>query len=175
MAAFDGFRAIHRAYQERPRAAASAKLWPASERRARLCAKRPAINSAMTRAKVRVMPVPIFRIDAVGGAWEWLWPQCDGMDNCIVHCIGNRGREGVVMSNLVMDTPTGVNSMVCEWVEECVELCEPDLVVWCDGSAGQRQELLDLGVRQGIFIKLNPQKRPGCYLHRSNPNDVARS
>jgi phosphoenolpyruvate carboxykinase (GTP) len=60
-------------------------------------------------------------------------------------------------------------------VEECVELCEPDSVVWCDGSSAQRQELLDLGVQQGIFIKLNPQKRPGCYLHRSNPNDVARS
>jgi phosphoenolpyruvate carboxykinase (GTP) len=79
------------------------------------------------------------------------------------------------MSNLVMDAPRAVNSYVCEWVEECVELCEPDSVVWCDGSSAQRQELLDLGVQQGIFIKINPQKRPGCYLHRSNPNDVARS
>ncbi len=79
------------------------------------------------------------------------------------------------MSNRVADVPVGVNSAVRKWVEECVELCEPDSVVWCDGSAKQRQELFDLGVKQGIFIKLNPAKRPGCYLHRSNPNDVARS
>src|SRR5437879_13730988 len=31
------------------------------------------------------------------------------------------------------------------------------------------------GVREGVFIRLNQEKLPGCYLHRSNPNDVARS
>jgi phosphoenolpyruvate carboxykinase (GTP) len=75
----------------------------------------------------------------------------------------------------VMDAPAGVNSTVLKWVGECAELCEPQSIVWCDGSVEQRQKLFDLGVKQGIFIKLNPAKRPGCYLHRSNPNDVARS
>ena len=73
-----------------------------------------------------------------------------------------------------MDAPAGVNSTVLKWVGECSELCEPQSIVWCDGSAEQRQKLFDLGVKQGIFIKLNPVKRPGCYLHRSNPNDVLR-
>jgi phosphoenolpyruvate carboxykinase (GTP) len=79
------------------------------------------------------------------------------------------------MSSFVMDVPAGVNSVVRKWVDECVDLCRPASVVWCDGSVKQRQELFDQGVEQGIFIKLNPAKRPGCYLHRSNPNDVARS
>jgi phosphoenolpyruvate carboxykinase (GTP) len=75
----------------------------------------------------------------------------------------------------VMDAPAGVNSTVLKWVGECAEMCEPQSIVWCDGSVEQRQKLFDVGVKQGIFIKLNPAKRPGCYLHRSNPNDVARS
>src|SRR5271154_3045152 len=75
----------------------------------------------------------------------------------------------------VMSAPAEVNKAVCKWLGECVELCEPESVFWCDGSAEQRQKLFDLGVKQGVFIKLNPAKRPGCYLHRSNPNDVARS
>jgi phosphoenolpyruvate carboxykinase (GTP) len=35
--------------------------------------------------------------------------------------------------------------------------------------------MLEQGVRDGIFIRLNQDKLPGCFLHRSNPNDVARS
>jgi phosphoenolpyruvate carboxykinase (GTP) len=61
------------------------------------------------------------------------------------------------------------------WIQQCAELCQPDQIIWCDGSAVERRALLDRGVAEGIFIPLNPQKRPNCYLHRSNPNDVARS
>jgi phosphoenolpyruvate carboxykinase (GTP) len=61
------------------------------------------------------------------------------------------------------------------WVQQCADLCQPDQIIWCDGSATERRALLDRGVSEGILIPLNPQKRPGCYLHRSNPNDVARS
>jgi phosphoenolpyruvate carboxykinase (GTP) len=67
------------------------------------------------------------------------------------------------------------NPHVRRWIEECVELCKPDHVVYCDGSVEERQRLFEQGVRDGTFIKLNQEKLPGCYLHRSNPNDVARS
>jgi phosphoenolpyruvate carboxykinase (GTP) len=76
-------------------------------------------------------------------------------------------------------TPTAAggtsNLYVRQWVNRCIEMCQPDQVVWCDGSADERQRFLAQGVRDGIFIKLNQDKLPGCYLHRSNPNDVARS
>jgi phosphoenolpyruvate carboxykinase (GTP) len=64
---------------------------------------------------------------------------------------------------------------VRNWVEECVSLCRPASVVWRDGSAAERQKLLARAVAEGVLIKLDPKLRPGCYLHRSNPNDVARS
>ncbi len=67
------------------------------------------------------------------------------------------------------------NPHVRAWVEQCAALCRPDRVVWLDGSPEERQRLIRQGVTEGVFIELNQQKLPGCYLHRSNPNDVARS
>src|SRR5439155_12813150 len=69
----------------------------------------------------------------------------------------------------------GANEHVRWWLEQCVELCQPQRVHWCDGSVEERRKLIDEGVKTGVFIKLNPAKLPNCYLHRSNPNDVARS
>jgi phosphoenolpyruvate carboxykinase (GTP) len=71
--------------------------------------------------------------------------------------------------------PSEANASVQKWVKKCVDLCQPDKIVWCDGSLAERAALFDLGTQQGIFTRLNQQKLPGCYLHRSNPNDVARS
>jgi phosphoenolpyruvate carboxykinase (GTP) len=71
--------------------------------------------------------------------------------------------------------PDGANEHVRQWVEQCAGLCRPDRVLWCDGSEEEYQRLLEQGMREGMFIKLNQQKLPGCYLHRSSPNDVARS
>src|SRR6185503_920795 len=68
-----------------------------------------------------------------------------------------------------------LNRYVRSWINDCVELCEPDDIHWCNGSAEEREILLERGVTQGILIRLNQQKLPGCYLHRSNPNDVART
>jgi phosphoenolpyruvate carboxykinase (GTP) len=50
----------------------------------------------------------------------------------------------------------------------------PDQVVWCDGSDDERKRLTEYAVGKGILTPLNQQKHPGSYLHRSNPNDVAR-
>src|SRR5215216_5225236 len=63
---------------------------------------------------------------------------------------------------------------VTAWVKKMVDLCKPDRVFWCDGSEPERDFLTNEAVQQGVLIKLNQQKRPGCYYHRSHPNDVAR-
>jgi phosphoenolpyruvate carboxykinase (GTP) len=60
------------------------------------------------------------------------------------------------------------------WVEEMAELCQPDRIVWIDGSAAEKDRLTQQAVEAGVLIKLNQKKLPGCYLHRSDPNDVAR-
>src|SRR5208337_3730135 len=52
---------------------------------------------------------------------------------------------------------------------------QPDRIVWCDGSEAERDRFLAQAVKEGVLIPLNHQKRPNCYLHRSAPNDVART
>ena len=54
------------------------------------------------------------------------------------------------------------------------ELLTPDNVMWIDGSDEQREELRKLAVELGELTELNQDVLPGCYLHRTNPNDVAR-
>ncbi|MBR6510475.1 MAG: phosphoenolpyruvate carboxykinase (GTP) [Clostridia bacterium] len=66
------------------------------------------------------------------------------------------------------------NVTVNKWLEEMKELLCPDQVVWIDGSDEQREELRELAVELGELTKLNQDVLPGCYLHRTNPNDVAR-
>ncbi len=66
------------------------------------------------------------------------------------------------------------NKAVIAWVEEMAKHCKPDSVHWCDGSKAERKTLLAEAVERGVLTKLNQKKRPGCYYHRSNPNDVAR-
>jgi phosphoenolpyruvate carboxykinase (GTP) len=66
------------------------------------------------------------------------------------------------------------NKALLDWVRDSAALCQPDRVVWCDGSEAEKERLTKHAVDTGVLIPLNPEKRPGCYLHRSNPNDVAR-
>ena len=66
------------------------------------------------------------------------------------------------------------NKKLQEWVREMVELCQPDRIHWCDGSQEEYDSLLQEAVASGAAIALNPEKRPGCYLFRSHPSDVAR-
>jgi len=60
------------------------------------------------------------------------------------------------------------------WVEEIRTLCKPDSLVWCDGSQKEYDEMIAIAVKEGLAKPLNPQKRPGCVLFRSDPSDVAR-
>ena len=66
------------------------------------------------------------------------------------------------------------NTHVRSWVDEMAKLCQPDRLHWCGGSEAEKESLTAEAVTQGILIKLNQDKLPGCYYHRSNPNDVAR-
>ncbi|MEI7767360.1 MAG: phosphoenolpyruvate carboxykinase (GTP) [Phycisphaerae bacterium] len=67
------------------------------------------------------------------------------------------------------------NPYVLKWIEEKVKFCKPDRVVWCDGSIEERQAMFKQGCKDGVFVELNQKKWPGCYYHRSNSNDVART
>jgi len=66
------------------------------------------------------------------------------------------------------------NQHLLSWVEDIAKLTKPDRIVWCDGSKEEKKRLTDEAVAKGILIPLNQEKLPGCYLHRSNSNDVAR-
>jgi phosphoenolpyruvate carboxykinase (GTP) len=67
------------------------------------------------------------------------------------------------------------NKAIQAWVKEIETLCTPDAVVWCDGSEAERARLTQECVKTGELLELNQAKLPGCYLHRSAPNDVART
>ncbi|MGH7932180.1 MAG: phosphoenolpyruvate carboxykinase (GTP) [Candidatus Binataceae bacterium] len=73
-----------------------------------------------------------------------------------------------------MNSPTKSRALD-DWVTQCARLTRPDQIVWCDGSTQERQRLTEQAVATQVLIRLNQSKRPGCYLHRSNPNDVART
>ena len=66
------------------------------------------------------------------------------------------------------------NPSVLAWIKEKVELTQPDRILWIDGSEEQLEELRAEGCRTGELTKLNEEKLPGCYLHLSALNDVAR-
>ncbi len=66
------------------------------------------------------------------------------------------------------------NVKLLAWIDEMVTLTVPDSVYWCDGSKDEYDRLSALMVEAGTLIPLNPEKRPGCFLARSDPNDVAR-
>jgi phosphoenolpyruvate carboxykinase (GTP) len=68
-----------------------------------------------------------------------------------------------------------VSTPLERWVDESARLTKPSKIVWCDGSQAENDRLIDGMLRDGTYIELNQKTRPGCYLHRSNPNDVART
>ena len=66
------------------------------------------------------------------------------------------------------------NKSMLAWIDEMTELMKPDQIVWIDGSEEQLEALRKEACESGEMIKLNEEKLPGCYLHRTKPNDVAR-
>ena len=66
------------------------------------------------------------------------------------------------------------NKSVLSWIQEKVELVKPDNIVWIDGSEEQLEQLRAEACATGEMIKLNEELLPGCYLHRTAVNDVAR-
>ncbi|MCX6125926.1 MAG: phosphoenolpyruvate carboxykinase (GTP) [Proteobacteria bacterium] len=70
---------------------------------------------------------------------------------------------------------TTSNKSLEAWVSEVAMLTKPDKIHWCDGSDSEKSFLIDLMVKSGTLIALNQESHPGCYLHRSDPSDVARS
>jgi phosphoenolpyruvate carboxykinase (GTP) len=61
------------------------------------------------------------------------------------------------------------------WVEESARLTKPDRMVFCDGSEAENQSIIAEMLRNGDSLTLNEKTYPNCYLHRSSPNDVART
>ncbi len=66
------------------------------------------------------------------------------------------------------------NKYVLDWIKEMADMTQPDRIVWIDGSEEQAEELRKEACSTGELIKLNPDKLPNCYLHRTAINDVAR-
>ena len=68
-----------------------------------------------------------------------------------------------------------VTSLAEKWVNEAAALTQPARIVWCDGSKAEYDSLIESMLRDGTLIGLNKRSYPGCYLHRSHPQDVART
>lgn len=64
------------------------------------------------------------------------------------------------------------NKKLVDWVQEWVDICTPSDVYWCDGSKTEYSEMIQIMVDSKLAIPL--AKRPGSYLFRSDPSDVAR-
>lgn len=67
-----------------------------------------------------------------------------------------------------------LNQELLDWVQEIETHCQPNQVVWWNGTKAEYDSLLDEQVKLGKAIELNQKKRPGCYLFRTDPSDVAR-
>ena len=70
---------------------------------------------------------------------------------------------------------TTSNKLLTAWVSEVAALTKPDRIHWCTGGDDEKKILIEEMQLAGSLIALNPQTHPGCYLHRSDPSDVART
>ncbi len=72
-----------------------------------------------------------------------------------------------------MTAPTR-HAKLLAWVDDVAKMTQPDDIVWCDGSAEEYDRMMELMMEAGLAVQLNPERRPGSYLFRSDPSDVAR-
>ena len=73
-----------------------------------------------------------------------------------------------------MKAPTKHKKLIA-WVNEMAKICQPEKIVWINGSEEEKKKLEEEAISTGELIRLNQKKLPGCFLHRSDPSDVARS
>ena len=66
------------------------------------------------------------------------------------------------------------NTTVRVWTEEMAAITKPDCIEWITGDEAQLEKLRNMALATGELLELNQEKLPGCYLHRSDPSDVAR-
>lgn len=69
--------------------------------------------------------------------------------------------------------PTNLDALQ-DWIDHVHSLTQADAVQWCDGSDEQHQALIEQMLSDGTLKSLNPETHPDCYLHHSDPQDVAR-
>ena len=65
-------------------------------------------------------------------------------------------------------------SSLQDWVDRVAKLTQPEDIHWCNGSDAEYKRLINQMCRSGDLIPLNEDDYPNCYLHRSDPSDVAR-
>ncbi len=69
---------------------------------------------------------------------------------------------------------TTSNATLARWVDEVARLTRPERIHWCDGSEAEDARLIEAMLESGELTRLNEKTHPDCYLHRSDPADVAR-
>jgi len=67
------------------------------------------------------------------------------------------------------------NKVLTDWVDGVARYTKPDRIHWCDGSDAENAALIKQMLADGTLEMLDQKANPGCYLHRSNPSDVART
>ncbi|MGE5197981.1 MAG: phosphoenolpyruvate carboxykinase, partial [Deltaproteobacteria bacterium] len=67
------------------------------------------------------------------------------------------------------------NKRIVDWVKKMARLCQPDDIVWIDGSESQKKKIEEESLAEGEIMLLNQQRLPGCFLHRTTHDDVART
>jgi phosphoenolpyruvate carboxykinase (GTP) len=91
--------------------------------------------------------------------------QCQCLQTTVPALFYGKTRERTMVSKL---------DALDRWVNDVAALTRPAQIHWCDGSDAEYQSLVQQMLQTGDLIELNQQTHPGCYLHRSNPSDVAR-
>jgi len=77
-------------------------------------------------------------------------------------------------SSIGTDNPMTTNTRMLNWIGDVAKIAKPTSIVWITGDPGQLEDLRNEACGTGELERLNEELLPGCVLHRSNPNDVAR-